>query len=158
MCLFSIILTSARRHHVVENPSQAKVQDPDSHSETKTFISLGTAFLKRVEDNERWQRELIQAIKSTYTAGQTNLALANRAARVTEEHIEAEVGFFSDQIISRLCFSSFDDRMQRIPQAFRATYEWLFTDSGVDGAMWSSFPDWLEKQEGVYWIKVGLTV
>lgn len=127
---------------------EAQVQDP----KTGEFVGIGTAFLQRIDERERWQAELVWSIARTYTQSQGADDLAIRSSRIAEAHKYSVPDVFTTQVLSRLRFPSIEDRQHRIPKAYKQTYEWIFTDDNKVGHRWSSYTEWLEKKSGLYWI------
>lgn len=127
---------------------EAQVQDP----KTGEFVGIGTAFLKRIDERERWQAELVRGVARTYIQSQGVDDLAIRSSRIAEAHKYSEPEIFASQVLSRLRFPSIKDRQHRIPKAYKQTYEWIFTDDNKIGHRWASYTQWLEKKSGLYWI------
>ncbi|KAM6540372.1 hypothetical protein FALCPG4_002090 [Fusarium falciforme] len=54
--------------------------------------------------------------------------------------------------LATLHYESMADRELAISDAHEATFHWIFNNSEHENAKWSSFTDWLESDEQVYWI------
>lgn len=54
--------------------------------------------------------------------------------------------------LATLHYESMTDRELAISDAHEATFHWIFNNSEQETAKWSSFTDWLESNEQVYWI------
>lgn len=116
------------------------------------MTTVGTAFLKQIEDRDRWQADLINAIHQTYEQDQAPNDLAQTSARAAEITQEKRSEWFTSQLLSRLRFPNIRDQQDRIPEAFQRTFGWIFQDDERQNREWSSFPDWLERGVGTYWI------
>jgi predicted ATPase len=57
-----------------------------------------------------------------------------------------------EEIIHSLAYPEMTFRYERIVEAYPTTFEWVFRDPTADQLPWSSFSDWLETGDGVYWI------
>jgi hypothetical protein len=56
------------------------------------------------------------------------------------------------RIINRLRFQGIFERQARIPKAHRQTFNWIYEPPRADGVAWSSFVQWLEEDDELYWI------
>lgn len=60
------------------------------------------------------------------------------------------------EILSSLFFPGMQSREEAIPKVYENTFRWILQDDQVDPDEqvlgWPSFPGWLEKNAGVYWI------
>lgn len=54
--------------------------------------------------------------------------------------------------LATLHYESMADRELAISDAHEATFHWIFNNSKHETAKWSSYTDWLESDEQVYWI------
>lgn len=59
---------------------------------------------------------------------------------------------FASAFIARLRFTGMEDRSERIPEAYKQTFEWLFREHQTPSELWSSFTNWLQGEDKVYWI------
>jgi len=57
-----------------------------------------------------------------------------------------------DQILRSLQFPSISERYNKVAKAHAATFEWIFSDPQPEDRPWSSFSQWLQSGEGIYWI------
>lgn len=55
-------------------------------------------------------------------------------------------------LLATLSFSEHSEREERVSNALRNSFEWIYRDpeAGVD--LWASFATWLEGGDGIYWI------
>ncbi|PVH72462.1 hypothetical protein DL98DRAFT_365557, partial [Cadophora sp. DSE1049] len=49
-------------------------------------------------------------------------------------------------------FSTMMQRQEEVTEAYRKTFEWIFQDLSRTFRPWSSFINWLEYEDGIYWI------
>lgn len=138
----SMLTRASHRHQVSENPLKVKFKDP----KTGDLIGIGTAFLRRIDESERWQAELIRGIKRMQN--QNPDFVSEEPSRWHQQ----DTLLFTEHVLSRLFFRNMEDRQHRIPEAYQQTYEWIFTDNNMISGKGSSYTDWLEKQSGLYWI------
>jgi hypothetical protein len=118
--------------------------------------NIGENFLKFVEqtnkfhqghaqESKRWREEIIDAIHKG------NNSYANRGGETLgkpNEHI-------TERIIASLKFNAMEDRHERIAEAYKKTFEWIFSDPDTEPckkASWISFSKWLESSSSLYWI------
>lgn len=73
-----------------------------------------------------------------------------KAQRRLEEAIK-KAPTFHQVLLSNLRFREFQDREYAIPETYRGTYQWIF-DSPAHSTPWSSFVDWIDSGEQLYWI------
>lgn len=65
---------------------------------------------------------------------------------------------YFDRILHSLFFESMGNREASIPKTYSKTFDWIFSDPPTpedepDKPLWSSFPEWLEKDSRqMYWI------
>lgn len=119
---------------------------------------IGESFLKFVEESKKWQdgyrddcdrwrAEIIVAIH------QENRDLAGRISLkygANEQHLLRK-------LIGRLRFEEMTDRQERIAEAYRETFQWIFSELeseslDVATSTWVSFPQWLQTDSSLYWI------
>jgi hypothetical protein len=58
-----------------------------------------------------------------------------------------------NEILSSLDFEAQTDRYEALPEAHERTFEWIFQSSHEEEVQWDSFGDWLESEDGLYWIQ-----
>lgn len=59
---------------------------------------------------------------------------------------------FGEYVLGGLAFPTIKERYERVTKAHAKTIEWLFKDPLVKGRHWSSFTEWLQSGDGIYWI------
>ncbi|KAK4222132.1 hypothetical protein QBC38DRAFT_100666 [Podospora fimiseda] len=60
-------------------------------------------------------------------------------------------GEITSRVLDCLHFRQIRDRVESIPKAHAETFQWIF-DHPKENLRWDSFPDWLQRGEGCYWI------
>lgn len=63
----------------------------------------------------------------------------------------------TEEILNSLWFASVTERLEQVSEAHQKTFEWIFkpppeVEQGHEGTLWSDFVDWLESDNGLYWI------
>ena len=66
--------------------------------------------------------------------------------------METKMKHFQETILNQLWFPSIPDRHEKITEAHRKTFRWIFRDPKRNGKPWTSFADWLQNGKGIYWI------
>ena len=58
------------------------------------------------------------------------------------------------RILESLCYRNMNDRVENVAKAHSETFEWIFDkpSSNTYSPTSSTFPDWLKRHEGLYWI------
>jgi hypothetical protein len=106
-----------------------------------------------VTDQENCTRKVILDIFQTSSKfGQQREGMV--AFKETEQEIRKKVG---EDILASLRFPSITERYEKVAEAHRKTYQWLFQPQAEgghagQGKRWSSFPDWLRHDSGLYWV------
>jgi hypothetical protein len=105
---------------------------------------LGRALLKHA-GIERWRSSLIHMLSDH---GHQSNDPFNSTSDLTLERMEA----LEERLLATLSFSELSEREERVSNALRNTFEWIYRDPepGVDS--WASFATWLERGDGIYWI------
>jgi len=128
----------------------AEVRDKQSQ-----ILESGRDFLTRIKDSERWRRDLIRAIHDN-----NKHVLRRRGFRGTHisTHHNGKLKARHNQkilkwLLRSLRISEMTDRENRIPDAFKETFEWVYRDPPAHGKKWSSFRAFLEQpHRAMYWI------
>ncbi|KAF2177486.1 hypothetical protein K469DRAFT_603169, partial [Zopfia rhizophila CBS 207.26] len=114
---------------------------------------IGLTFLGHIDNSNRRRDDLIEAIHSN--------VCQSRCSRDIPKPLIGESGATRNEhdkrlrmaLIDHLRFGDMLDREMRIPDAHKMTFEWIYRDPCANDKPWTSFIDWLEKQEkGLYWI------
>ena len=94
------------------------------------------------------------------TFEQVKVLVQNESDR-TREHVSIEFEKQKRQreseehrrlLLDSLWFPEIHSREERIADAHRKTFEWVFDRSGLGVKPWDDFMQWLEKGQGTYWI------
>lgn len=99
------------------------------------------------EDGEAERVRLRTAIISAMLSGDDDLETSS-SILLTDDHRKNLEAIF----LATLHYESMADRELAISDAHEATFHWIFKNSEHETAKWSSFTDWLESDEQVYWI------
>jgi hypothetical protein len=107
--------------------AEAVSQQQSSILETVTEIkqqmhtqSIGRAFLRELDDGERWRQDLIQAIHRSETPKHKG---RGSTGSVVDEESAARI---QAAILQSLRFREMADREYRIPKAHHETFKWIF--------------------------------
>ncbi|KAK7697592.1 hypothetical protein SLS64_013411 [Diaporthe eres] len=63
----------------------------------------------------------------------------------------------TEEILNSFWFASVTERLEQVSEAHKKTFDWIFkpppeVEQGNEGTLWSDFVDWLESNNGLYWI------
>ncbi|KAF2472313.1 uncharacterized protein BDR25DRAFT_366286 [Lindgomyces ingoldianus] len=101
---------------------------------------IGQEFLQQVDEKDRWQKDLVEAIMNgdAFPPIPTESSLDSQA-----------VGYFLDSLMYDEMFV----RHGQISDAFYETFKWLF-EEGPQPRSWADFREWLCSGDvpGIYWI------
>ena len=130
------------------------------------------------------QQNILRAIENSQTslhksvaelAARFNTAFIAQEKGITTrwpKQIQAEVGVIShelegafrdlqlkstqDRLLDSLYFTRIEERRERISEAHKNTFNWIFGDAKEDGTQWDSFKCWLQGQNStsskIFWI------
>lgn len=101
---------------------------------------VGQRFLKHIDNSERWQEDLIRAIRQ---GPQIPAGLLESSPNIAR---------FQKGIRNLLRFPEIENRRDRIPDAFKRTFEWIYSDPQETQRPWNNFIEWLENDKSLYWI------
>jgi NACHT domain len=62
------------------------------------------------------------------------------------------VGELGKKLLYNLRFDDIEDRHERIAEAYKETFKWIYGEVEAEGKPWTSFTKWLEGQSDLYWI------
>ncbi len=138
-------------HPMVTDPSFARQRyDMTSVKQSQGFQNLSqqvqsliTSLSQGMKDFEGLRIVLIDAQKQT--RDHINEALYQQQAQQRKERCR-------EQFLASLWFTEINSREERIADAHRETFEWIFDESSQDVRPWDSFIQWLESDQNVYWI------
>jgi hypothetical protein len=126
-----------------QNVFEAAVLD-----QNRMIIGLRQDMVSLTINEHQATREII--VDAIREAGQgrseTNVS-GNAERREADARRRAE-----DRIFRSLLFPTISERYNRVAKAHAATFEWIFSDPQHGDRPWSSFSQWLQSGDGIYWI------
>ncbi|PMD13519.1 hypothetical protein NA56DRAFT_611964 [Hyaloscypha hepaticicola] len=114
-----------------------------------TTESLSQTLLRHVDQSTKWQARVLTAISNSRGSGNQN-----EDDSTFSEHLERTVAtdFFS-RLCSQLKYRELENRYERIDEAQFKTFEWILDpDPPLKNQNWSSFVQFLEGDQNLYWI------
>lgn len=99
-----------------------------------------------IKEHQQTRPEIIEEIRQQHYQAQA----VSRAGGMNMPHINPNaVPQERTDVLVMLKFTTIDDRHCAIPEAHRATFEWIWKrPSGQQ--QWSDFPHWLRKEQGIW--------
>lgn len=116
--------------------------------------SIGERLLGAINDNKKWQEDIIKTIhknrwdhRDQQNVDQFSSLLSTVTDTQRKDFVEAD-------ILRRLRFQTMDDRHERIPDAYRNTFEWVFREMGNSDSntTFDNYVNWLKSTEPIYWV------
>ena len=123
--------------------------------QTHVMVDLQQEMQRTIVDEHDTTRSVIlDAVKEASRAAQdTRKRIARKEVWVNTEKEELEIKRLAeDRILRSLLFPSITARYLQVAKAHVATFEWILKDCGDEDRSWSSFIEWLECGNGIYWI------
>ena len=122
--------------------------------QTKTIINLhNQTRIFNADEHETTRSVIANAIKQVTRKAYDGERRPLRPKVTTEvEGLEIKRQA-EDRILNSLLFPSIGARYLQVAKAHQDTFEWIFGDPRVDERYrWSSFANWLQFENGIYWI------
>ncbi len=122
--------------------------------QTKTIIDLhNETLIFNANEHETTRSVIANAIKQVTRKGYDGERRPLRPRETTKaEELEIKRQA-EDRILNSLLFPSISARYLQVAKAHQDTFEWIFGDPHVDDHYrWSSFANWLQFGNGIYWI------
>jgi len=91
---------------------------------------------------------IIDAVREGMQGGRSE----SHAANSSEMGGDAARRRAEDRLLRSLLFPSISERYTRVAKAHAATFEWIFREPEHEDRPWSSFSQWLQSGDGIYWI------
>jgi hypothetical protein len=137
-------IQQSERFQELDRSTQAivKALTDQSHTKPEEFQNRTIAIAQLLDRRENEDREHLQR------SHQAPIIPPQEGLLETEEVIRANV---QRNILELLRFSVMEDRLENIMEAHSTTFEWIFQNSPPEDK-WSSFPDWLVRGSGIYWV------
>lgn len=113
---------------------------------------LHNEFLKYINENRQWRTEITQAIREHYSSDANYDSNVFSPRAISTFGLQDSLADFTRYILYSLRFRTIDDRHERIADAERQTFEWIFSESNPEGTSWTNFTQWLQSPSNLYWI------
>lgn len=134
----------------METQIRQKELDGKVASIAQSSKSLGQSFLAHITDSKRWQEDLIEEIRATYRldnshpyAPPDSLLELYRGNRASD---------FRQRVLHKLRYREILDRFDRIPEAHKATFRWIYDESCHQDRPWQNYSTFLKDDTNIYWI------
>jgi hypothetical protein len=101
------------------------------HGETKASIPSsprGQHIGGAMEETRRWQRELMEELRQNNWELQNHQDVANFSLRLSVYTKDKREQLMKARILQKLHFTNMGDRYERIENAYRKTFNWIFFD------------------------------
>lgn len=142
-------------HERTRNEIIATIERNRQYDHDRRYIQSAVASDGQVESNEEKKRRREEEDKIEWEIMEKRRLEEERleAIRLEKERKE-KARLIPILILESLRFPTMTDRLEEIDTAHRNTFEWIFRqpDSNMQQKIWDSFPIWLEKLSGVYWM------
>ena len=92
--------------------------------------------------------ELAKAIRNEHAETREHITGQFLQYQQTQDHKE-----YRQRLLDSLWFDELWSREEKIVDAHRKTFEWIFDSTGKGVGRWDNFVEWLERGKGIYWIK-----
>ena len=92
--------------------------------------------------------ELANAIRNEHAQTREHITENFLHYQQMQDHKE-----YRKRLLDSLWFNELWSREERIVDAHRETFEWIFDSTGKGVGRWDNFVEWLECGKGIYWIK-----
>ncbi|KAL8791994.1 MAG: hypothetical protein Q9195_005412 [Heterodermia aff. obscurata] len=91
--------------------------------------------------------ELAKAIRNEHAETRDHITKHFLHYQNTQDHRQ-----YRKRLLDSLWFNELWSREERIADAHRETFEWIFDSTGKGVGRWDNFVEWLECDTGIYWI------
>lgn len=113
--------------------------------------NLGQLFLKHTSDSKRWQSDLLQAIRASHGQESAHVSVLP-ADKLPDSYQGSRASDFQKLILQTLQYREIHDRYERIADAHKSTFEWIFEHPKDDGHQWQNFSEFLQNDNDLFWI------
>jgi hypothetical protein len=124
--------------------TQAELKD-NLYILDQATVGIGEQFLEYIKESKRWQADLINAIHRDSSSFKDRGLISTIGTNLERDER------LQKQLLERLCFPGMTDRQDRIVEAHKETFRWIF-ESPKKSTPWPSFTRWLQSGSGLYWI------
>ena len=120
--------------------------------ETITNLQKETRIFN-ADEHETTRSVIVNAIKQVTRKGYDGERRPRRPKVMTKAGKFEMKRQAEDRILSSLLFPSISARYLQVAKAHQDTFQWIFGDPRVDDSYhWSSFANWLQFENGIFWI------
>lgn len=132
--------------------------------DTRILMRLDARSLKQTHDIYELDRRVQDLVSAVEQGSNTFAELMTRESQGIKAHFDkkfdshvqsTEERLARDQLCESFFFPEIMSRQEEVPEAFKGTCHWIFDTSADQRSRsrpWSNFRNWLENDEGVYWI------
>ncbi|KAH7117586.1 hypothetical protein B0J11DRAFT_617455 [Dendryphion nanum] len=113
--------------------------------------NLGQLFLKHTSDSKRWQSDLLQAIRASH-GQESAYDSVPPFHRLIDSYRSSCAYEFQTILLQRLQYKEIRDRYERIKDAHKSTFEWIFENFKKNDHQWQNFADFLQNDTDLFWI------
>lgn len=134
-------------HSITSKLSSYRYREAIARSSEDTLREIQRTsenLLKVINDSDNWKEDIISAIYRSHRSGHGSFPNLARLNEDDEERV-------CQRILQIMRYPEIHSRRESIERAYAQTFEWIF-DSPPQEEKWSSFVDWLENSEPLYWI------
>jgi len=116
--------------------------------------------LASLQPGSPWQAEIVHATRQSLHVGAIDAATAAVSASLSAGAKQKRDNLLERRTLESLKFVDMRDRYERISEAHRKTFEWVFDEPGQSSSLsgfppsqpWDSFSTWLMSNKPLYWI------
>jgi hypothetical protein len=118
----------------------------------QTNENLGKRFLEHVSESNKWRLDLVDAVRIKYRDEGNTSTDGTLDSELSPVYRGSCAARFAQRILLKLRFKEMPDRHERIAEAYRKTFEWIFDLRRDSSRPWRSFVEWLKDDSIIYWI------
>ena len=152
------------KHKTSLKEKQALLEKYQQVLDTRILLRLDSRSLKEAQNFHTLDQDVRNLVMALEQGHRTFARLLADHSQDLKEHIDrgfekqgrVTAGSLAHQkLLESLFFPEIVSRQEQISEAFKGTYQWIFdspNDNRVTKVRWSSFHDWLETSDGIYWV------
>jgi hypothetical protein len=118
----------------------------------QTNENLGKRFLEHVSESRKWRLDLVDAVRIKYRDEGNTSTDGTLDSELSPVYRGSSAARFAQRILLKLRFKEMYDRHERIAEAYRKNFEWIFDSRRDSSRPWRSFVEWLKDDSIIYWI------
>jgi NACHT domain len=127
---------------------ESTLLDNVAHVDRKTQ-SLNNTLIKYINEDKKWKADIADLLTRHENGSSDAGDFAGGLANITEEFRSEKI---MENIVEQLCFREMTDREDMVAKAHTKTFDWIFDPPKNQRYQWSSFSDWLNGKDPLYWI------